>query len=194
MSYQDAVYWKKRADMLYYAALDRIVRVVGKDATSIIDVGSGNCPYLDWWSWIPNRVSIDISAPYSSAGTRGIVANITQYSFDETFDMCTCFQVLEHVADAAAFARRLFEIGTIVVISVPYMWPAGKTRGHVHDPVCQEKLLSWTGRAANHELIVTEPFGASKAQRLIAVYHPDGRFRYKSGDQRRLREIGRLAD
>lgn len=39
MSYHDAEYWKKRADMLYYAALDRIVRVVGKDATSIIDVG-----------------------------------------------------------------------------------------------------------------------------------------------------------
>ena len=45
--YSSGAYWRKRSDMMYYKFLDYILRSVGKDAGSLIDVGSGNCPYLD---------------------------------------------------------------------------------------------------------------------------------------------------
>ena len=62
--YVSGAYWRERSDMMYYKYLDYILRSVGKDAGGLIDVGSGSCPYLDWWDWIPERVSVDIRVPY----------------------------------------------------------------------------------------------------------------------------------
>lgn len=190
MGYNDGQYWANRSDMLYYAATDRIVRTAGYDAKSLIDVGTGNCPYMDWWDWIPKKVSIDIRAPYSSEQVEAITANILNHKFEEKFDVCTCLQVLEHVQDAKTFARRLFEIGKTVIISVPFMWPEGRTTGHVHDPVSERKLESWVGRSANQRLIVTEPFGFLKHERLIAIYHTDPKKRFNSKSPRWLRSVG----
>lgn len=168
-------YWRKRSDMMYYRYLDYIIRSVGAKASSLIDVGSGNCPYLDWWDWIPERVSVDIRVPYSSEGVVGIQGDIFKLAFDKTFDLCTCFQVLEHVPDAEAFARRLLELGELVIVSVPYKWgdKPRVTPGHVHDPVSYEKLTGWMGREANYKIIVEEPFGRLKNKRLIALYDKD---------------------
>src|SRR5690554_2100165 len=106
-------YWRKRSDMMYYRYLDYIIRSVGASADSLIDVGSGNCPYLDWWDWISHRVSVDIRVPYESAGVNGIQGDIFELEFDKIFDLCTCFQVLEHVPEAERFSRRLLELGKL---------------------------------------------------------------------------------
>lgn len=173
--YASGNYWRKRSDMMYYKYLDYILRSVGAKSGSLIDVGSGNCPYLDWWDWIPERVSVDIRVPYESEGVKGIQGDIFEMNFDKTFDICTCFQVLEHVPEAGRFAHRLQELGKLVIVSVPYKWgdQPRPTPGHVHDPVTYEKLTGWMGREANYKIIVEEPFGRAKNKRLIALYDAD---------------------
>ena len=76
-----------------------------------IDVGTGNSPYLEWFEWIDRRVSLDIANPYQSDAVTGVTGNVLDVELGQKFDLCTCLQVLEHVPDPGAFARRLFEIG-----------------------------------------------------------------------------------
>jgi hypothetical protein len=172
-AYKTRLYWKKRRQLMYYRYIQRIVEKLGAEAKSMIDVGSGNCPYLEWFDWIPERVSVDIGVPYSSDHVRGITGDIFQLEFPKRFDLCTCLQVLEHVPDAAAFGRRLLELAQVVIVSVPYKWPntPRPTPGHLHDPVDFEKLTKWMGREANYRIVVEEPLSTSpKRRRLIAVY------------------------
>lgn len=172
MSYADGRYWAGRSDLLYYQYFRMIIRCVGKDAGSMIDIGSGNAPYLEWFDWIGKRVSVDIRTPYRSATVEGIKGDIHKLAFPEKFDICTCMQVMEHVPEAGLFAQRLLELGKLLVVSVPYKWPAGKTNGHIHDPVDLDKLTTWFGRKPNYSQIVKEPFTGSKGRRLIALYDP----------------------
>ncbi|MDI6025688.1 hypothetical protein QBK99_05665 [Corticibacterium sp. UT-5YL-CI-8] len=166
-------YWDDRFDLLYYQAVDYIVRTVGTDARSIVDVGTGGCPYLEWFPWIERRLSIDIDKPYSSPTVQALNANILYDKVPDGFDLCTCLQVLEHVPEAGRFARRLTELARTVIVSVPYKWPDGKTQGHLHDPVDMEKLTTWFGRAPNYHVIVEEPLRRIKNKRLIAIFDED---------------------
>lgn len=189
-SYVSGHYWAKRSDLLYYRYIDYIMRVAATEARSLIDVGTGGCPYLEWFDWIPERVSFDLRSPYRSEAVQGIAGNLMTHEFERRFDVCTCLQVLEHVPDAAAFARRLLEIARLVVISVPHGWPAGRTTGHVHDPVTEEKLEGWMGRRPNYSILVREPFRTVKGERIIALYDEDPRRRFGSAavENRRIRE------
>jgi hypothetical protein len=190
--YASGRYWAERADMLYYRYVDFIVRTVGAEAGSLIDVGTGGCPYLEWFDWIPERVSFDLAAPYRSEAVRGIEGDLMAHRFERRFDLCTCLQVLEHVPDPAPFARRLQAIARRVIVSVPLGWPEGRTAGHVHDPVTKDKLQGWMGRRPNYVVQVREPFRGAKARRLIAVYDEDPERRFGPADVRvrRLRDPG----
>lgn len=180
--YASGNYWRDRSDLIYYRYIEYIMRVVGRDATSMVDVGSGNCPYLEWFDWIDDRRSVDIRVPYQSDNVQGIKGDIHNLNFDKKFDLCTCFQVLEHVPDAGRFARRLQELAEIVIVSVPYKWPENSTKGHVHDPVTYQKLTDWMGREANYKIVASEPFRGKKRDRLIAVYHTDRKRQYGHAD------------
>ncbi len=171
--YNSGAYWRERSDMLYYRYLDYILRAVGRDAKSLADVGTGGCAYLEWFEWIPERVSYDIAKPYESESVKGVNANILDMKFPEKYDICTCLQVLEHIPEVEKFARKLSEIGKLVVVSVPYKWPANKTPGHIHDPVTYKDLCGWMGREANYKIIVKEPFRGDKGERLIALFDED---------------------
>jgi hypothetical protein len=172
MDYVTDGYWAARNDLLYYQYFRMIIRCVGKDAKSILDIGSRNTPYLEWFDWIPKKVAIDIRKPYQSDTVQGIEGDIHKLQFPEKFDICTCMQVLEHVPEVEPFARRLLELGNLLVVSVPYRWPSGKTNGHVHDPVDAAKLNLWFGREPNYKLLVREPFTGKKGRRLFAIYDP----------------------
>lgn len=180
--YESGSYWRNRSDLIYYRYIEYIMRVVGRDATSMVDVGSGNSPYLEWFDWIDDKRSVDIRVPYQSDTVQGIKGDIHELTFDKTFDLCTCFQVLEHVPEAASFAHRLKELANTVIVSVPYKWPENSTKGHVHDPVTYEKLTEWMDREANYKIIVQEPFRSQKHERLIAVYAADHARRYSTPD------------
>jgi hypothetical protein len=168
-------YWDKRQTMIYYRYLDQIVRGVAADCMSMIDVGSHNTPLIERFKWVKNRVALDLVRPYKSKRVRGIKTDFFEYKPETPFDIATCFQVLEHVPDAGAFAKHLFEVGRRVLISVPYLWEAGSTKGHIHDPVDLEKLTQWTGRDPAYHLIVQEPLiEGGKGRRLIAYYPAPG--------------------
>ncbi len=162
-------YWRKRANMRYYKYFDRIMRGVARDARSMIDVGTGIVPYLEWFDWIPDRVSVDVNPPYRSETVRGIQGDIFEIEFPQKFDICTCLQVLEHIPDPAPFARRLTELSDLVVVTVPYLWPVGKTKGHVNDPIDMATFESWFGRAPNWRHVVHEPWRRN-SRRLLAIY------------------------
>jgi hypothetical protein len=173
--YASGAYWRGRQHLLYYQAVRQIVDFLGTPEASVIDVGSGNSPYLEWFDWAGERVSVDINVPYRSAKVAGLQADILTHTFPQTFHICMCLQVLEHIPEPKQFAQRLFEIGQIVVISVPFQWPAGLVKGHLHDPVDKSKLQRWTGRRPNYEFLVEEPLRERCASRLISVYDHQAR-------------------
>lgn len=168
--YETGAYWRKRSDMLYYQYFSYIVRCIGPKARSMLDVGSGNAPYLEWFDWIPRRVSVDLEVPYRSESVEGVAGDIRSLVFDETFDICACMQVLEHVPEPEPFARRLMELGRVVLISVPHRWPKGANKSHVNDPVDLEKVAGWFGRQPNYHLVVREPFSGKKGARMFALF------------------------
>lgn len=190
LGYDDGRYWARRSDFIYYRYVDLMVRAAAAEARSMIDVGTGGCPYLEWFDWIPERVSFDVASPYRSETVMGIEGDLLSHRFERRFDVCTCLQVLEHVPDAASFARRLQEIARLVIVSVPLEWPKGATESHIHDPVDPEKLAGWMGREPNYAIAVREPFLGRKGRRFIALYDedPDRRFGSKTWKGRRVRE------
>lgn len=171
--FRDATYWSKRSDLLYYQYVRYMVRCVGAEAASLVDVGTHQSPYLEWFDWIPEKVSVDLHKPYRSATVRGVEGNIHSLTFPERFDLCTCLQVLEHVPEPEPFARRLLEMCRLLMVSVPWKWPAGRLKTHVNDPVDLDKLAAWFGRGPNYRIVVREPFVRRTGARLIALYDAD---------------------
>lgn len=167
-SYGSGNYWRDRSDLMYYRYVDFILRTVARDASSMIDIGTGGSPYLEWFDWIDERISFDMHPPYRSPRVHGIQGNFMRYDFGRHFDVASCLQVLEHVPEPGRFLRRLFAISALTVVSVPFKWPAGMIADHVNDPVTFHKLRRWAGRAPNFHIVVQEPFRARR--RLIAVY------------------------
>src|SRR5690606_16439743 len=99
---------------------------------------------------VPNRTSLDLVEPYRADGITSVVSDFLAWEPDRRYDLVLCLQVLEHVRDAKSFARKLLRTGRIVLVSVPYRWPAGVSKNHVQDPVTIEKLVDWFGRMPDH--------------------------------------------
>lgn len=174
-------YWSARDDMLYY----QVVRILGaglaEGAGSVLDVGSRASPYLEWFPEVPLRTSLDLEAPYRAEGIRSITSDFLVWQPDQPYDLVLCLQVLEHVPDAAGFARRLLAAGKVILISVPYRWRAGQNKHHVHDPVTLDKIRAWFGRDPNFSYVVREP--SNGFERLICVFE-EGDRRWSSLAQR----------
>lgn len=162
------LYWDGRQDLLYYQVVRQLVEGLGEDAGSMLDVGSGACPYLDWFPHIPVRVSLDLEHPPEASGIKAIRADFLGWQAEQNFDIVTCLQVLEHVEQPAAFARKLLAVGRTVIVSVPHVWPPGSIDSHRHDPVTERKMRSWFGREPNFSYVCREV--VTHADRLIQVY------------------------
>jgi Methyltransferase domain len=161
-------YWRKRKDSIYLFAARAICGRYCANPKSVIDIGSNKTPTLEWHRKTASRlVSLDLRRPYVAKGVESLTCDFFEYRPGESFDLVTCFQVLEHVPDPAAFARKLTEIGKVVVVSVPYKWRKGKCKYHLHDPVDQAKMLAWFGRKPNYAYVARE---LNKVARLIHVY------------------------
>lgn len=163
-------YWSRRADSLYLQYVFFLARVVGRDAKSVIDVGSNGCPYLAWLDWIPRKVSVDLARPYAAPGVEAVTGDFLTLDIAERFDLGLCLQVLEHIPDVSAFARKLLATTPHLIVSVPYRWKKS-AEDHLHDPVDLPKLTSWFGRAPNYRIVVREPF--FKRRRMIAYFDRD---------------------
>lgn len=165
-------YWQNRMDSIYLQYVYYIARVVAPNAKSIIDVGSKQCAYLEWFDWIPRKVSIDMQLPYKSSNVLGIKNDFLDDSlFGSPYDIALCLQVLEHVEDAKKFAEKLLLMAPHLIISVPYKWDARWVETHIQDPVDEEKIKYWFDRSPNYQYIVKEPL--SKARRIVCYFDRD---------------------
>jgi hypothetical protein len=162
-------YWEKRKNFDYYQRVKELVQEAGSDARSILDVGTGECEYLDWFDWIPRRVSVDLRTPCRSPGIKGIQADFLEWENQEPFDICLCLQVLEHIPDATRFAQKLLKTAPIVIVSVPHKWVPGGRGDHVHDPVDATKMAEWFARQPDQMLLVREPTRRNR-ERMICCY------------------------
>jgi hypothetical protein len=159
-------YWTARRSMLYYQAVLQYAAVAGYGATSVIDIGSGGTDYINWLNWIPERFVLDFKVPKPPEGVHVIETDFMEFRPVRKFDLVMCCQVLEHVEEPKAFCSHLKEIGSNLIVSVPYKW-SGKAPGHINDPVDEEKLIDWMGLRPNNSQVVYEPF---REGRLIAYY------------------------
>ncbi len=164
-------YWRRRKDAIYLFATRQICRRFCESPSSVIDVGSNRTPTLEWHRRTASHlVSLDLRRPYVASGVESLTCDFFQYRPSRSFDLVTCFQVLEHVPDPAPFAKKLIELGKVIVVSVPYKWKKGKCRYHLHDPVDQAKMLDWFGREPDFSYVARE---LNKVARLIHVYKND---------------------
>lgn len=171
----EQTYWQKRSNFMYYHYVKFMVRALAHNADSLIDVGSSNAEYIESFDWIPTRHTLDLSSPYQSQNVKGFEMDFLDFKPDKKYDFVTCLQVLEHIPDAVSFAKKLFEIGERILISVPFMWDENSEEDHIHDPVDLNKLVSWVGREPDYYIIVQEPlFSSKKNKRLICYYHIAG--------------------
>ncbi|HEX7034365.1 MAG TPA: methyltransferase domain-containing protein [Pseudomonadales bacterium] len=161
-------YWQRRKDSIYLFAARQICELEYGEPISVLDVGSNATPTLEWHRAAAKRlVSVDLRRPYVAEGVESLTCDFLQYEPESRFDMVTCFQVLEHVPDAASFARKLLRVADVAVVSVPYKWKRGSCKWHVHDPVDERKMRSWFGREPDFSYIACE---LNNVKRLINVY------------------------
>jgi hypothetical protein len=169
-------HWEKRKNFTYFQRVAELVRRHGSNAASILDVGSLDCPYLDWFDWIPRRVSLDLDKPFQSPTVEGIKANFFTWLPREKFDVVLCLQVLEHITNVGTFARKLVNTAPHVIVSVPYMWPKGASKFHVQDPIDEAKIDRWFGRAPAERFICYDRphpgIPEVKARRMVCYYPP----------------------
>lgn len=175
-----SAYFSKRKNLFYYKYVDFLVRGFAADAKSLIDIGTASARYLDEWDWIPDRTSLNLNHAYQSDVVKAVVADFFDFTPPQKYDFATCFQVLEHIPNAKVFARKLLATSDNVLISVPYKWPKGSNKDHVHDPVSLWKVRWWFGRRETYRIIVEEPLDDGPKRRRLICYFSNTRPRLKA--------------
>lgn len=158
-------YWKKRKGLKYYRIAHRMVECYAESHHSLIDVGSAQTEYILWYTDFQFKLQLDLRPLPNLQGINSWQMNFMEFPH-KGFSVALCLQVLEHVEDPEAFAQKLFTIADLVVISVPWEWPAHVDASHKHDPVDEAKLMSWTHR----EPLEMELGKARLRHRMVAAY------------------------
>ena len=158
-------YWEGRKELQYYRTVREFAAKYSPDGKTLLDVGGGvglGCRYLEWYDEFEERTSVETPTKGCTLdGVRVIHSDFMDWLPDQKYDLVLCLQVLEHIPDPTAFARKLFECGNVVIVSVPYCWKAGVCTSHIHDPVDESKLLKWLGRESIEMQVIDS--------RLVAV-------------------------
>jgi SAM-dependent methyltransferase len=158
-------YWGQRQHFQYYKEVERLARMYAPTGGSVLDVGAADTELLHRLNWFAHRVALDRRPPCPSPNVERVVSDFMDYRPSTRFDLVLCLQVLEHLEDPEAFARKLLATGRRVIISVPYRWPAGLSPNHVHDPVDEAMLNRWAGRTPVETHVVRD-----ERERLVAVF------------------------
>ncbi len=149
------IYWEGRKDLQYYRTVREFAEKYCPDGKTLLDVGGGvglGCRYLEWFDGF-DRTSVETPTEGCTLdGVRVIYSDFMDWEPDRKYDLVLCLQVLEHIPDPTLFARKLFNCGHVVILSVPYRWEAGTCNEHIHDPVDEEKLREWIGCASSESL------------------------------------------
>jgi len=158
-------YWKPRAGLEYYAVVRSLLESLGP-LGSLADIGSWDTPVATWGDF-DQRYTVDHRERPALSSVRQIVGSWPDCAaLLPLCDVVTCLQVLEHLDEPKPFCAALFAAARhAVIVSVPWMWPAGNEPGHRQDPVDGEKLVAWTHRKPTLQRIVGKP------ARAVLLYH-----------------------
>lgn len=183
-------YWHRRKNSIYLRYVDYITCALSSGQSSVIDVGSRKCGYLEWFPWFEDRVSLDLQEPYVAPGIRSITADFLEWEPDRTYDLALCLQVLEHVPPVEAFAAKLLAVSRHTIVSVPYRWRKGSVTSHVHDPIDRKKFESWFPRKPDYLIVAREPLSQRNGARIVAYFDNEnpgsGRIFKKRGNASRI--------
>lgn len=166
MLHHQSPYWLDRQGYGYYRLVRQWVSEYGRGGT-ILDVGAMSTPVASWGDFT-TRIAIDRRLQLATIpGVTYLTADWLTYR-PPLVDLITCLQVLEHIGDddILPFARKLVSSCRRLIVSVPFMWPAGKCRYHQRDPVSLGDLTAWLGLAPIRSCVV-----ADDTQRLVAEFH-----------------------
>jgi SAM-dependent methyltransferase len=116
-------YWwhRARADLL-----DAVMSPHLAAPRRTLDVGSADAPSVGWMRGAQQHVSLDLFPDGLRPG-EGVVGSATELPFaDDTFDVVSAFDVVEHCADDARAVAELVRVlapGGRMLLSVPaYQW------------------------------------------------------------------------
>jgi hypothetical protein len=160
-------YYEQRKHYAYYRLLRQWLEQLGPQE-SILDIGPMDTPVVTWGTFAerwtlgpdarPDLPGVQAARGYWPANAKHVPLPVS---------VVTCCQVIEHLDETKEFAAALFAAATkCVIVSVPYLWPAGSCQYHVHDPIDWDKLVDLVGRKPEYWTIVTD----DNWQRLIARY------------------------
>ena len=164
-------YWNKIKDQNYLKESLSLIREILPKQSSILDVGTGPTLYL-------NRISADYNITALDKGEHEIwkqlAKNIIQCRLDFfqlnpgfQFDLIMALECLEHIAEMQKkeFIDRLFDHSKkYVLISLPYMWKASKTKGHIG--ITKEIILSWFDREPARSKLILD----NEIHRILNLY------------------------
>lgn len=172
-------YYNKRKKSHYYTVAESHAKMLTEDLSreplqSCLDIGSYGVPFISRFNCLHRY---QLSKDYPSAETlpcvEKIQADFLTWSPNQTYTLCTCMQVLEHIPNPRIFVEKIFSICEHIVISVPYLWPPKSLTGpggHLHDLIDEDTLKNWTSkRDASLQTIVTDGEGWS-SKRLVVAY------------------------
>ncbi len=172
LDYDDPACWNFRSHQRYYRRTIKLAKRFAPWARSVLDVGSNNSQYIERLDWIAHRERLDLLALQPIEGVIDTRSDFMEFEPGRAYDLVLCLQVIEHLQDPAAFCQKLLASGRVVIISVPYQWPANAKEDHLHDPVDEAKLKSWTGRRPLRQEIVKD-FEGPCSLRLVTLYAGD---------------------
>jgi hypothetical protein len=155
--------------MRYYRRVLELAKRFVPHGGSLLDVGCHECQYIRDFSWFDKKDAIDIQRIPEIPGVRSIQIDFMDFQPDHLYDLVLCLQVLEHLPNPEAFARKLINSGLFTIVSVPYKWPKGKCKYHCQDPVDELKLKSWFEMGWKEADLVKD----GKSSRLIALFGPN---------------------
>lgn len=103
-----------------------IRQFAGAAPQSVLDVGCRTGDFLMHWPTDILRVGIELSARSAQvAQSRGLVIHqnyLEQVEFDKPFDVVTCYALLEHLANPAAFLSKFSQLvkpGGLLSLMIP---------------------------------------------------------------------------
>lgn len=159
-------YWKIRDKYCYYQAVRSWLTELSP-LGSLADIGCCDTPVATWGDF-DQRWTVDTRKQPALPGVSQIVGSWPDCAaLLPLCDVVTCLQVLEHIQDPGPFCAALFAAARVaVIISVPYCWAPGRCKYHIHDPVDEAKLLTWTNREPTRHVVVND--GGLK--RMVCLY------------------------
>lgn len=166
VEYMPANYWTARAHMNYYRVVRELIEEYSP-GKSILDVGGYDTPVVTWGDF-KRRYTVDAVLDPKFPGVRSDVADFLGWTEPEKMSVVVCCQVLEHLANGEVerFGRKLVAAGKVVIVTVPYCWPAGGEPSHIQDPIDVHKFARFMGRRPDRARLVPD----GHRRRMVGVW------------------------